>query len=67
MTKWAAGSRRLPADWNATDPTIGAGYVTRFRVRSKYLAKFSVQTVGGSAHREYWIPAEELAEFNATS
>jgi hypothetical protein len=24
-----------------------------------------VQTGGGSIHTEYWIPAEELAEFNA--
>lgn len=24
-----------------------------------------MQTVGSSQHQEYWIPAEELAEFNA--
>jgi hypothetical protein len=23
-----------------------------------------VQTVGGRVHQEYWIPAEDLAEFN---
>jgi hypothetical protein len=55
----------IARDWNAKNPDIGAGYVTRFHVRSVYLSKFVVQTVGSSTHREYWIPAEELAEFNA--
>ena len=40
------------------------GYVTRFYVRSEYLQRYEVQTVGASEHQEYWIPAEELAEFN---
>jgi len=55
----------IARDWNAKNPSIGAGYVTRFNVRSVYLSKFAVQTVGSSAHKEYWIPAEELPEFNA--
>jgi hypothetical protein len=29
------------------------------------LSRFQVQTVGGAIHTEYWIPAEELPEFNA--
>jgi hypothetical protein len=40
------------------------GYVTQFRVRTDFLERYSVQTVGGSDHQEYWIPAEDLAEFN---
>ena len=28
------------------------------------LLGFAVRTVGGSIHKEYWIPAEELPEFN---
>lgn len=43
----------------------GAGFVTRFAVDASYLSRFPVQTVGGSAHTEYWIPAEELTDFNA--
>jgi hypothetical protein len=43
----------------------GAGFVTRFAVKASYLGRFAVQTVGGAIHTEYWIPAEELAEFNA--
>ena len=43
----------------------GAGFVTRFEVDSVYLSRFPVQTVGGSMHTEYWVPAEDLPEFNA--
>jgi len=56
---------QIARDWNAGNPEIAAGHVTRFRVRTAYLAKFSVQTVGSGVHQEYWIPAEELTEFNA--
>jgi hypothetical protein len=34
-------------------------------VNAAYISRFPVQTVGGSVHTEYWIPAEELKEFNA--
>jgi hypothetical protein len=40
------------------------GYATPFYVRSEYLQRYEVQTVGGSEHQGYWIPAAELAEFN---
>jgi hypothetical protein len=40
------------------------GYVTRFVVDSAYLSRFRVETVGSSAHRELWVPAEELDELN---
>jgi len=53
---------QIARDWNAKQD--GVGYVTRFSVRDDYLQRYAVQTVGGSTHREYWIPAEELAEFN---
>jgi len=55
---------QIARDWNARDPNIGAGFVTRFRVRAEYLSRFDVHTVGGSIHKEYWIPAEDLPEFN---
>jgi hypothetical protein len=54
---------QIARDWNVK--ASGAGFVTRFSVKAVYLARFSVQTVGGSMHTEYWVPAEELAEFNA--
>jgi hypothetical protein len=49
--------------WNVK--ASGAGFVTRFAVKAEYLSRFQVQTVGGAMHTEYWVPAEELAEFNA--
>jgi hypothetical protein len=38
--------------------------VTRFEVATGYLARYDIHTVGASIHQEYWIPAEELEEFN---
>lgn len=53
---------QIAQDWNVK--ASGAGYVTRFEVRTEYVRKFDVQTVGGAAHRELWVPADELDEFN---
>lgn len=55
----------IARDWNAGNPSIGSGFVTRFAVRKAYLSKFAVQKVGSEIHQEYWIPAEELSELNA--
>lgn len=56
---------QIARDWNTRDEASGfVGYVTRFRVRAEYLQRYPVQTVGATMHQEYWIPAEELAEFN---
>lgn len=57
-------ARQIARDWNAKSNEDKVGYVTRFRVRTEYLRRYEVQTVGGSMHQEYWVPAEELAEFN---
>lgn len=51
-------------DWNAKYNADKVGYVLRFRVRSDFLARYEVRTVGGAEHQELWIPAEELKEFN---
>lgn len=53
---------QIARDWNTRDGE--AGYVVRFEVDSDYLSRFPVQVVGSRVHREYWIPAEELEEFN---
>ena len=58
-----AYATQIARDWNVK--ASGAGFVTRFAVKASYLGRFAVQTVGGAIHTEYWIPAEELAEFNA--
>lgn len=54
---------KIARDWNVK--ASGAGFVTEFDVRKDYLAAYEVQEAGGRAHREYWIPAEELDAFNA--
>jgi hypothetical protein len=54
---------QIARDWNAKSEE-GVGYVTRFRVRTEYLKRYKIETVGGSVHQEYWIPAEDLAAFN---
>ena len=53
---------RIARDWNV--PASGAGFVTRFEVRRDFLDRYKVQTAGGRAHQEYWIPAEDLDSFN---
>jgi hypothetical protein len=54
---------QIARDWNTRDG--GIGYVTRFRVRSSFLEPHPRRTVGASMHEEYWIPAEDLPDFNA--
>ena len=54
---------KIARDWNVRDS--GAGHVTRFAVRRDFLDAYEVQDAGGRAHREYWIPAEQLDAFNA--
>jgi hypothetical protein len=53
---------QIARDWIANDG--GTGYVLRFRVDVEFLARYGVQTVGASVHREDWVPAGELTEFN---
>lgn len=53
---------QIARDWNARD---GAkGYVVRFALDAAFASRYPVQTVGSRVHQEYWVPAEELAEFN---
>lgn len=53
---------QIARDWNV--PASGSGFVTRFEVEAEYLCRFEEQVVGGAVHRELWVPAEELEEFN---
>lgn len=52
----------IARDWNVR--ASGVGYVTSFRVRKTFLAKYEVHQVGGRDILEYWIPAAELPIFN---
>jgi hypothetical protein len=55
-------ARQIARDWNARDGN--SGYVTRFQVNTSFLRQYEVHQVGSALYREYWIPAEDLEEFN---
>ncbi len=53
---------QIARDWNVKES--GSGYVTRFRVDAEFLCRYEIRTVGSSIHKEFWIPANDLPEFN---
>ena len=58
-------ARQIASEWNTKDEFSGyVGYVLEFEVDDNFLKQFDVQTVGASHHKELWIPAERLSEFN---
>jgi len=50
--------------WNLKYNAEHKSYVLKFEVRDDFIRKYKPRTVGASYHEEYWIPAEELDEFN---
>lgn len=55
----------IARDWNTRDEASGyAGYVLRFRVETEFLARYPERIAGAARHRELWVPAEDLEEFN---
>lgn len=52
----------IARDWNV--PASGVGYVTRFEVTDQFLEGYEIHTVGSKLHRELWIPAEDIEQFN---
>ncbi len=56
-------AEQIARDWNVK--ASGAGFVTRFSVRTDFLSAYDVQIVGAQNHAEYWIPAQDLPAFNA--
>jgi hypothetical protein len=53
---------QIARDWNTRDG--GTGYVLKFCIDAEYLRQFPIQKAGSRIHHEYWIPAEQLDEFN---
>src|SRR5215216_1675775 len=56
-------ARQTASEWNAKNGQF-AGYITQFKVEDEYISQFEKLTVGSSEHQEFWIPAEEMEEFN---
>jgi hypothetical protein len=55
----------IARDRNTRDEASGfAGYVLRFGVDTDFLARYPEQIAGAARHRELWVPAEEVEEFN---
>jgi hypothetical protein len=55
---------QIARDWNAEYNEDKVGYVTKFAVRKDFLDNYEVKVVGGATQQEYWIPAENLEQFN---
>jgi hypothetical protein len=58
-----AYAAQIARDWN-TKESSKRGYVTRFALKSNFLARYDRKQVGGKEHQEYWIPAEDLELMN---
>lgn len=54
----------IASGWNVKYNGDHKGYVTKFEIDDAYVEPFEVHQVGDGYHRELWIPAEQLAEFN---
>lgn len=60
-------ARAIVTQWNSREAEAGlCGFVTAFDIADAFVARYPVRQLGGGpVYRELWVPAEELAEFNA--
>lgn len=58
-------ARQIAKEWNSRLNEDKEGYVTRFKVKNSVAQNYTPEVVGGKQHLEIWVPAEELADFNA--
>ena len=52
----------IATPWNIKDS--GVGYVTKFEVKTEFMARYKVEQVGAAHHTEWWVPDAELPELN---
>ncbi|MCI8601209.1 MAG: hypothetical protein HFE45_06395 [Oscillospiraceae bacterium] len=55
----------IASGWNVKYNDDHKGYVVKFEIDDAYCRQFEVHQVGDSYHKELWVPAESLDEFNA--
>ncbi|HEX4465922.1 MAG TPA: hypothetical protein VH025_01925 [Solirubrobacteraceae bacterium] len=61
-----AYATKIARDWNTKDAASGfVGHVLRFEVDAAFLADFRSSTGRRHGHRELWIPADRLDDFNS--
>ncbi len=60
-------ARAIVTQWNRNEAEAGhCGFVTAFEIDDEFAARYPVRQLGGGpVYRELWVPAGELAEFNA--
>ena len=58
-------ARQIAKDWNSRLNDDKIGIVTKFSVSDEVCDRYRPEVVGGREHAELWVPAEELADFNA--
>jgi hypothetical protein len=58
-------AKTIAKDWNSKDSFSGyVGFITEFEIGDEYIQTKEIHCVGKQEMLEYWIPAEELNEFN---
>lgn len=58
-------AEQIARDWNTKDESSGfMGYLLQFEIDAADIGNFQLHRAGGKQHLEYWLPAEELQEFN---
>ena len=58
-------AEEIAGKWNTKDENSGyKGYITQFEIDDEYISNYDAQTVGASYHQDFWIPSEELENFN---
>jgi hypothetical protein len=58
-------AQQIARDWNTKDEGSGfAGFVTQFEVPDETAGRYPIHTVGAREHRELWVPAGDLLQFN---
>lgn len=55
----------IASGWNVKYNEDHKGYVLKFEIDDTYCKQFDIHQVGREYHKELWIPAERLEEFNA--
>ncbi len=55
----------IASRWNVKYNDDHKGYVTKFEIDDTYCGQFEIHQVGDGHHKEFWIPAERLEEFNS--
>lgn len=55
---------KIASGWNVKYNNDHKGYVTKFEIDHTYYGQFEIHQVGDEYHKELWIPAERLEEFN---